>query len=930
MSIWPFKRRRRAKSDVSQEPRALSEKTQPSASAPHTPPPPRGRDVPPLPRRSSRRTDSRQNDAASSPRASKIDEYGARAAAFAAQDTRDSANKENAPPPQYHSKEDVTALPVQQRLERSPHLRPVDLEKPSIPYNFRPHSASQTSIQRHDALAKLTKSHTLRSKRSTTEYSSPSRRFSIVSKRDPVREEEIRAMATPLPIPKRPGDGPLRRDSKKMRSFIGASHVSLPPEGSIHSSMSGMSEQRGWEVGSIAAVFNPRPAVRLSALPQYVPSSLPSQTSGVLYRINSVNSPRDMASTNNKDIDAKERRKRRTIGKDADELGTSDLRAIMEREAKRKEKKQLERQERLERKLRGAGRERTDSERKRRNSEEQRRAEQTRARVEQELQARGVPTPPSEVHPALRDRAVDADSEPVPEPVGLGIAESEKPSEAARHPGHGQISETDDDAENPFVDAAESLPTTAPDTRDGPLDIHATTIESPFEVPYVGTAQAVRLSMAHTPPLSPIYSNRAPSSASQLTGLARLNTTSQQSVSDLGPPRIPEERRNSDQLSEKRTGTWASFFRRTSTFRRSSQQEHRAEGGSFSNASRESMRNQPLPAHLVGTDYPRPGTAQSRSGTPVRTQSKFREELPELPISPPDSRTQSPEVATAAAATAVARRAARATPVDIPAHTRDGESDVYTSGRTDTPVSAASRGHIAMSASLASIGSEGSWLASGGSKRQSNTSGLSRSLSKKNNEFSASYEELGGGDKDAEYFNRNRASRPASRANLIGASPDEESEEDGIAVEPTPKDPPLTVHGSVRRQPQLVEHDPRLVSRGGLVQEFAAQEPGVEAIETPEQITPEDEDVSQFRTPDHTDDEEQEQESPEVKRAIELGRARSVNMKHHSVRHSRQFSAGSARLLDMPPRGGSADMIRDATPSPLPQPNPLSRSHTPV
>ncbi|PPJ56665.1 hypothetical protein CBER1_01764 [Cercospora berteroae] len=927
MSIWPFKRRRRAKSDASQEPRALMEKTQqPSASAPHSPPP-RGRDAPPVPQHSSRRRDSRQDDSLPR-RGSKVDDIDGEHVASVGQSGLDTANKENVPPPQYHSKEDVTALPMQQRLERSPHLRPVDVEKPSIPYNFRPHSTSQTSIQRHDAMAKLTKSNTLRSKRSTTDYSSPSRRFSVKAKRDPVREEEIRAMATPLPVPKRPGDGPLRRDSKKMRSFHGGSHVSLPPEGSIHSSMSGLSEQRGWEVGSIAAVFNPRPAVRLSGLPQYVPNSLPAHTSGVLYRIDSISSPKEKSSASNKDLDAKERRKRRTIGKDADDLGASDLRAIMERETKRKEKKQLERQERLERKLRSAGRERADSERKRRTSEERKRAEQTRARVEQELQTRGVLTPPSEVHPALRDRAPDPEPEPLPEPIGLGIAEHEPPIEAVQHADQGLMSETDEDTDNPFVDAAESL-STAPVTRDGPLEINPTLAESPFEEPYVGTAQAIRLSMANTPPLSPIYSNRAPSSVSQLNGLARLNTTSQQSVSDLAPPpRIPVERRNSYQLSEKRTGTWASFFRRTSTFRRSSQQEPRAEGGSFSNTSRESMRNQPLPAHLVGTDYQRPATARSKSGTPVRTQSKFREELPELPISPPDSRTQSPEVTTAAAA--AARRAARATPVEIPARTRDGEGDVYMSGRTDTPVSAASRGHIAMSASLASIGSEGSWLASGGSKRQSNHSALSRSLSKRNNEFSASFEDLGGGDKDAEYFNRNKASRPASRANLIGASPDEESEEDGIAVEPTPKDPPLTVHGSLRRQPQLVEHDPRLVSREGLVQEFAAQEPTVEAIETPEQVTPEDEDVSQFHTPDHTDDEEQEHESPEVKRAVELGRARSVDMKHHSARHSRQFSAGSARLLDMPPRGGSADIMRDATPSPLPRPNPLSRSNTPI
>lgn len=149
----------------------------------------------------------------------------------------------------------------------------------------------------------------------------------------------------------------------------------------------------------------------------------------------------------------------------------------------------------------------------------------------------------------------------------------------------------------------------------------------------------------------------------------------------------------------------------------------------------------------------------------------------------------------------------------------------------------------------------------------------------------------------------------------MGASPDEESEEDA-PLETTPGEQPLEVHGSVRRKPTLVQRDPRLVSREGLVQEYASQGAAIESVETPPEGTPEDENVSGLHTPDVSDDEYHDAETPEVKRAIELGRARSVDMKQHAARHSRQFSAGSARLLDMPARRGSADVTREGTPEP--------------
>lgn len=902
MAFWPFKRRRRPSqaTDAASRP-ILSEKPKHSsqpASAAASPPPPPVAPTPPAPRRASQHGSSRKQQRASQhdqviPATEKVE---------TSKKQSDPTNKENVPLRSHRSREEITALPVTQRLDNSPHLRPVDLDPPRIPYNFRPHSMSQTSVQRQEATVKPQRPHTLHSKRSTTDYSTPPRRTSSKQSRrrdDQLREEEIRAMSAPIPIPKRPGDGPLRRDSKKMRGPGGReSEVSLPPEGSIHSAMSGVMEQRGWEIGSFA-VLSPRPHVRLSGTPQYVSNSLPPSTSGFLYRIDSMRSKNKEPEKEKEKEKAPARdtaRKRRTVGQEADELDSTDLRAIMERDSKRRAQKQQERQEKLERKLRSReGRNRGDSDARRvREAEEAKRVEGgSRTAVAEQIQARGAISPPTAVHPALRNLQSEEDTIP----IGLGIGRApppvepmdidrketqpetvlEEPSTAntgtyLNYPPEGPI------PQNPFTDAAQ-----APAAEQHPAT-SATSLpmETPLEEPEVRTAQAVRYSHASTPPLSPIYAGRATSSAEHLAeDHPRHRSIAEESMPlPRPPPIVPVERRSSDPPRERRPGAWASIFRRAGT-----RKERAASPSefSFSNTSRESMRNQPLPAHLVDTQANRPPQVRSKSGTPVRTQSKFREDLPEMPISPPDSRTQSPDVTSSAAALAAARRAGRATPqpVDIPGRMR--ESD-----RNDTPVSQTMRSPGgAVAASLASIDSEGEWLASGGSaKRQSQQSGLSRSLSKRHGEFSASYEELGG-DKDAEYFSQSRSRKLSSPA-MMGASPDEESEED-VAMHAAGEgsNASLTVHASVRRRPTLVERNPRMKSREGLVTEYAA----AEVVDTPDGSTDEDE-------PD----------SP----APQLERATSVQ---YGSRHSRQFSAGSAKLLDVPSK-------RTSTPVPDPSQSP--------
>ncbi|KAK4618260.1 hypothetical protein CLAFUW4_12051 [Fulvia fulva] len=938
MPIWPFRRRRRGTqvnhdSDAAQA-SLLSEKarsfpsTQPSAT---TSAPSPVAHTPPIPTRSLRGHSERKRPASQQDQATPEQ---------AVQPSKrrshvDSANKENLLPPsshgQYSSREDITALPSQYRLEHSPHLRPVDLERPPIPYNFRPRSVSQTvSSQRHEGTTKPARPRTLQSKRSTTDYGSPARILSRTSSKtsrkrdDQLREEEIRAMSAPIPIPKRRGDDPLRRDSKKIRGLGGRdSQVTLPPEGSVHSAMSGVVEQRGWEIGGFA-VFSPRPAVRLSGTPQYVPASMPNRASGYLYRIDSLPKEKEKGKEmdNEKTPTSRDRdRKRRTVGNEADDLDASDIRLIMERDAKRRELRQKERQEKLERKLRSReGRNQGDSDaRAARREEERRTQEEGRSRVEDEIQAHGPRPPPTAVHPALRNTA--ADEQPDPTPVGLGIGKQPPPAapmESERQQQHA-LPTTEDlgtentgtyrdyrpaDAvpQNPFSDEAEfaTPPFSTPMSEVPPAVLGASMPASPVEdttaedhndeQPVLATAQAVRMSQANTPPLSPVYGVRGSGSASQLTEAVRQQSASALSTSvqssDLpAPPPINVDRRSSDPPTDgpKRTD-WGSIFKR-GTFSRKKRPEALApvETG-FKNTSRESMRNQPIPAHLIDPNARRPSTLRSASGTPVRTQSKFREDLPDTPISPPDSRTQSPDVPTVAGAMA-AREAGKNVPqpMDIP-----GRVD-----RNDTPVSQHVRGHAAMSGSLASIDSEGSWLASRSLKRQSNQSMLSRNISQRRAEFSASYEELGG-DKDAEYLSRNRATHKASNPALMGASPDEESDDD---VPPEIADDPLTVHGSVRRKPTLVQRDPRLKSREGLVTEFASAEQ-VESLAESLDATP--------------DDDEFEPDSP----GPQMERARSVNV---GSRHSRQFSAGSAKLLDV--RRTSMDLIRNST---TPEPRPTT------
>ncbi|KAH6410178.1 hypothetical protein HBI14_152290 [Parastagonospora nodorum] len=758
------------------------------------------------------------------------------------------ALRPNFPPP---STEDITALPLQHALQHSPHLRPIAHDRGTIPYNFQSHSHSSLPAAARER-RKLQRPQSLRR---DPAGESLVRRISSRRRRehDHLREEEIRAMTLPMPQ-KRPagssGGGMLRRDSKKVKGGLNhrferpTSNVSLPFEDSVHSSMSSNSELRAFRVSTLD-MFSPRPTIRFSVGSQYYspdrssPTTLPGRN----------DSRRERRPPSNRD----EKQKNRTSRIDdlADSLDAGELREILERDKRRKDKKARAEQERLRRRL-------------------ERRAEKQNAAAE----IGGTPATP-------RREAVGA--------VGLGIErEVPIPMEDVRP-------STPPPRPQQLV-----LPTTPKGYENSQLP---TPLESPTEEPVVSDARAIRYSRGS---VSNHVHARGPSNVSQLPELISeklaqemVDDSSEQpqdpfrsgslhavdTVETTPSKRGSIRRRSSD---GRRMGVFAAFFRRG---KRSSQEPGRTTPSeiSFSNTSRESMARQPIPAHLIGTAPPTaPIQIKRPSSVPRRTMSRFREDLPEFPISPPDSRVESPDVPYASA---IAARRRSPMPSDLRV-----ESLNSMGGRSDSPVSPNAPTTNIMSQSLASVDSEASWLSGKPPKRASTQSQLRSGIVsppvQTNEAFNASYEELGMADD--EYFRRlspqpderrndTLGRKPSSALMALDAALDVEEEQDPFV---DPKELASEDEEHVRtvpgRQPTIIHRQPRVKSTEGLLSFYtndksAAEESAKEQFAEP--LTPDSPDSPSFET-----------------EPMMVQRARSVDLGKHHVRH---LSAGSARLLDI-------------------------------
>jgi hypothetical protein len=760
--------------------------------------------------------------------------------------------------PASSSIQDITALPVQRRLQHSPHLRPItqDHHGTNIPYNFQTQTHSHSSLPPPAAARPRGKLQRPQSLRRDPPNESLVRRISSKRRRehDHVREEEIRAMSMPMPQKRPAGSsgGMLRRESKKVKGGLNhrferpTSNVSLPLEDSVHSSMSSNSELRAFRVSTLD-MLSPRPTIRFSVGSQYYspdrtsPTTLPTRN----------NSRRNQSPSEGRD--EKQRKRTSRIDDLADTLDAGALREIMERDKRRKDKKAKADQERLRRRL-------------------ERRAEKQNAAAE----VGGTPATP-------RKEAIGV--------VGLGIEKG---------------------ASTPMEDVR---PSTPPPSRPQRLDILPTTpkgqgnsqlptpLDSPMEEPVVSDARAIRYSRGS---VSHPTHNRGPSNVSQLPELISEKLAQEMIVDSIeqqqdpfrsgslhavdtvetSPSKRGSTRRRSSE--GRRMGIFASFFRRG---KRNSQDQGRTTPSevSFSNTSRESMSRQPIPAHLVGTAPPTaPIQIRRPSSVPRRTMSKFREDLPEFPLSPPDSRVQSPDVPSTSA---IAARRRSPIPADLRVES------LNSGARSDSPVSPGAPTANVMSQSLASVDSEASWLSGKPPKRASTQSqlrsGVVSTPIQRNEAFNASYEELGMADD--EYFRR-LSPRPDERRRsgetngtlgrkasstlmTLDAAADLEMNEAIMASEHSSSEDEEHVRSVPGRHATIIHRRARVKSTEGLLSFYTNEKPSADEHQKAQDAEP------------HTPESPSSEPEP-----IMVQRAKSVDLGKHHVRH---LSAGSARLLDI-------------------------------
>lgn len=679
-------------------------------------------------------------------------------------------------------------------------------DRGDIPSYYFQSSASRASLPR-ERMGDLQSAPTLRGKRSAND--GVLRRKSSKKKKqdEQSREAEIKAMSATMPVLKRPvthtGEE-LRRETTKAQRGLNrklerpTSDISLPFQESIQSSLSSASDQHAFRVSALD-VLSPRPTLRYSD---------PSRRSAIA----SDRSPSRTASRREKRpmIPEEPINQDKRIDELADTLDAGGLRELMERDQRRREKKRKSDQERLQRKL-------------------ERKA--ARQRAEDEKKGSGIGNGDS----ANLERGILGR-----ETTGLGIA-----GDPTRSSEVGKIEEPKSPLswlESPSRDGVPVDPFTDQHAEPGGLPTEEPTPAEEFqEEPIIGTAQAIRLSQASmSPPTPPNQHAGGTSYITEVTDLRREST-----LEVLETSKSVKRERGSDN-SGRQAGSWASLFRRSGTkLKRDSTDRGRFTPSEFSNTSRESMGRQP-------PIIPMQRTYQRRSGTPVRTQSKFREELPEFPISPPDSRVQSPEAVPPMPSTNVEKHnAGLAQRLSLAASSpvsTDPFADPATRSRNQSarqsldPPSPDAGGASMLSQSLASVDSEGSWLSGRPVKRSSQNQSYplrnsANSLQDRYKDLSPSDDELGvAGDP---YFGHvspapeepTTTGRPVHHVRKPSSI---YSEDENVHELNTGEHEQGKWHGAVARHPTVVHRTPRAKSREGLLNDFEDESVGPTPEETPE------------------------------------------------------------------------------------------------
>lgn len=288
---------------------------------------------------------------------------------------------------------------------------------------------------------------------------------------------------------------------------------------------------------------------------------------------------------------------------------------------------------------------------------------------------------------------------------------------------------------------------------------------------------------------------------------------------------------------------------------------------SFSNTSRDSMSTSQQPSAPTSNITFIPAATSGRVSTvPKRTRSRFREDLPELPMSPPDSRTESPENKLLPPTVKERPEAMPmpSAPINIPGRRYDTPTSMMLDGASPEPQ---------QPMSLASIDSEASWL-SGGRMKDSRLSAQMKKRAHRsvesNNADREDAEDDSAGVADDDYLHR--VARRVSEADPPGRA---QRGSTGEAIPSSNEDESArwgTVSG---RQPSVTKPRSvdRIKSREGLLNTAVSV----------------------------NEDDDKEQDSPVSPSSVvtELQRATSINLGNG---HARQISAGKAKLLNLSPR----------------------------
>lgn len=738
---------------------------------------------------------------------------------------------------------------------------------PPLPPNFigkgisTPETLPRSHTQPPENIQEWQRMPTLH-KRSAQEMSR--RKSSKKRKEGHTREAEIKAMSANMPT--RPATDldlsgrPLKRDSKKMRGGLNrnlhnpSSDISLPTAESIRSSLSSEAERSASYEVSLFYILAPRPTIRYSGNPRH-----PSRAS-----LSSDHPDSQKRKVTDKVVISDEILKaNKRVEELADDLSAGELRELMERDQKRKERKRAADKIKIEKKL-------------------ARRQEQQR---ENEANAERFGTPP----PANMERGVFGREV---EDLGIGTSAIVTSSK-----GKGWEGSEIERAERPADVLNQDSATAAHNAIEHSPETEHVVSRSGQSKPITkvaGSKENTKASMSLPSPSMVETDIKGSSNKFQKTEL-HLPKTLTTSAAAITVDAIlqSQSKKKTSETTTRPPQSWTSFFKRSPKPKNAPQL---MPPQSFSNTSRDSMHTSQ--GQQIGY-----APAKVASTLPRRTMSKFREDLPELPMSPPDSRVQSPEadIVPPIPKEFIDKRSGARTSSDDTHMRYDTPTSGYrsldagqlrdeTANSADRSVDVPSPEPVTLlSQSLASIDSEGSWLSGRKNSKRGSAQVPSHplrdsasSLHKRYRDYTESTEELG--IAEDEYFSRLTPGPEESKnqRQSTGNPMPSSDEDDGDSLA-SPIEAGKATWGAVGRHPTVVHREPRAKSRQGLLNDIELDSGSEAPGEAPLDIDRNSKDSGESE--------------------VRVHRATSVDL---DVKHARHMSAGSARLLELKGRN-SAD-----------------------